>query len=341
MAELRRGLRFANEARAHVGIEREIGRQDLDRDGAVQSQIGRAVDDGHSAAPDLTFDQVLGADRDGDAVAQIVVHAYRAAGRLAGRVPVVAHLVGHVQRAVDAVGEIQRVHRERRDVLRRLRAGVQPDEIELDVLQRDDARLELGGDGIAPRRDVGDRATLPLEVREATHPFVAARSRRADWRRSPAVRSPPRARRSRRRRRRARGPTARARASFTLSASASAERPTSGMRERSAAGMRSSRRSISSRSASAAADAIAVRARDAHDVVRRRCPDRRGSVRRTARCGSRRRATLLAHRLPLVAIEHARARTSASRRRRRSGRGRAAGGTRRANRSRRPTASRT
>ena len=119
MAELRRRLRFPNEAGTHIGIEREIGRQDLDRDGAIQSQIGGAIDDGHSAAPDLTFDQVLFADRDGDAVAQVVVHLPRglATRRTRSRV---AHLVGHVQGGVDAVGEIQRFHRERRDVLRRL-----------------------------------------------------------------------------------------------------------------------------------------------------------------------------------------------------------------------------
>ena len=95
MAELRRGLRFANEARAHVGVEREVGRQHLDRDRAVEAQIGGAVDDGHSAAPDLTLDQVLVADRDGDAVAQIVVHAStRGRPTTPGAFRSIAHLVG-------------------------------------------------------------------------------------------------------------------------------------------------------------------------------------------------------------------------------------------------------
>ena len=94
MAELRGGLRFANESRAHVGIEREIGRQDLDRHRAIQSQIGGAVHDRHSAAPDLILDQVLVADRDGDAVAQIVIHAStRGRARCRARSGV-AHLVG-------------------------------------------------------------------------------------------------------------------------------------------------------------------------------------------------------------------------------------------------------
>jgi hypothetical protein len=41
-------------------------------------------------------------------------------------------------------------------VLRRLLAGIQPNEIELDVLEREDARVELGRNRIATVRDVGD-----------------------------------------------------------------------------------------------------------------------------------------------------------------------------------------
>ena len=76
-------------------------------------------------------------------------------------------------------------------MLRRLLAGIQPNEIELDVLEREHARVELGRNRIATVRDVGDRAPLPLEMREASYAFIAAgfveRIRRAPR----AVKSPP------------------------------------------------------------------------------------------------------------------------------------------------------
>src|SRR4029079_12984774 len=85
VVELRRGLGLANESRAHVLIEGDVGRQHLDRHRAIEARIDRAIHDGHPATPDLTLDEVLGADRDGDAIVQIIVHGYRAACPLASR----------------------------------------------------------------------------------------------------------------------------------------------------------------------------------------------------------------------------------------------------------------
>ena len=62
-------------SRADVAVECNVRRQDLDGDGSVQAEIGRAIHHSHPATTDLVLDQVLGADRDGDAVAQIVIHA--------------------------------------------------------------------------------------------------------------------------------------------------------------------------------------------------------------------------------------------------------------------------
>src|SRR6185295_11397560 len=79
VAELRGGLCFPNESHAHVRIERDVGRQDLDRYRSIEPRIDGAIYDRHPAAANLTLDEVLSADRDGDAIEQIVVHGYRAA----------------------------------------------------------------------------------------------------------------------------------------------------------------------------------------------------------------------------------------------------------------------
>ena len=51
--QLRGRLRLAQEALADAGAERQLGREHLDRDAAVQPDLARAVDHGHAAAPDL------------------------------------------------------------------------------------------------------------------------------------------------------------------------------------------------------------------------------------------------------------------------------------------------
>ena len=74
MRQLRRRLRLAQEALAHVGVERELRRQQLDRDASVQAHVRRAVDDGHPASADLRVYQVLCADRGDQPVEQVVGH---------------------------------------------------------------------------------------------------------------------------------------------------------------------------------------------------------------------------------------------------------------------------
>ena len=71
MVELRRGLRLAQEARLDLAAERELGRQDLDRDRALQPPVFRAIDDAHAAAPDLAVQLVVRAERTLDVRAQL------------------------------------------------------------------------------------------------------------------------------------------------------------------------------------------------------------------------------------------------------------------------------
>src|SRR5688500_2393913 len=74
MGELRRRLRLAEEALADVGIERQLWRQELDRDAPVEAHVGGAIDDGHSPSADLRVHQVLGPDRSDEPVEQEVGH---------------------------------------------------------------------------------------------------------------------------------------------------------------------------------------------------------------------------------------------------------------------------
>jgi hypothetical protein len=53
------GLGFAKEARADLASERELRRQDLDRDVPLEPPISRAVDDAHPAASDLGLELVV------------------------------------------------------------------------------------------------------------------------------------------------------------------------------------------------------------------------------------------------------------------------------------------
>ena len=77
MAELRRGLRFTQKARADVVVERELRGERLDRDVTVQPQIECTKDGRHTAASDLALDQILVAHGGDDAVVQIISHGVR------------------------------------------------------------------------------------------------------------------------------------------------------------------------------------------------------------------------------------------------------------------------
>ena len=58
-----------------AGIVRELGRQHLDRDGAVEPEIARAIDDRHPAAADLALELVLAAEGGDHSVVQRLGHA--------------------------------------------------------------------------------------------------------------------------------------------------------------------------------------------------------------------------------------------------------------------------
>ncbi len=76
MVELRRHLRLAQEPRLHLGAERELRRQYLERDLSAQPHIARAVHDRHSAAADFIFDFKERADREFHAVSQRVARGH-------------------------------------------------------------------------------------------------------------------------------------------------------------------------------------------------------------------------------------------------------------------------
>ena len=60
MVQLRRRLRLAQEARLDLAAERELRRQDLDGDRALQAPVFGPIDDAHSAPPDLAVQLVVG-----------------------------------------------------------------------------------------------------------------------------------------------------------------------------------------------------------------------------------------------------------------------------------------
>jgi hypothetical protein len=74
MVELRRRLCLAQEALAHIRVECQLRRQDLDGNATVEPPVEGAVDNRHSAAPKLGLDEVPIADRVRDAIAQVVGH---------------------------------------------------------------------------------------------------------------------------------------------------------------------------------------------------------------------------------------------------------------------------
>ncbi|CAA9298234.1 MAG: hypothetical protein AVDCRST_MAG11-638 [uncultured Gemmatimonadaceae bacterium] len=72
--ERRGGLHLALEPRAHVGAEREVGREHLERHAASQAAVARLVDDGHRPPADLVLDVVVLAEGSGHPVAKTVGH---------------------------------------------------------------------------------------------------------------------------------------------------------------------------------------------------------------------------------------------------------------------------
>src|SRR4029453_937608 len=62
MAELRGGLGLFQEPRPNFAAERELGREQLDRDGSLQPAIFRLVDDSHPSSADLTVELIIGAE---------------------------------------------------------------------------------------------------------------------------------------------------------------------------------------------------------------------------------------------------------------------------------------
>ncbi len=59
MRELRRGLCLAREAEPNRRVVRQLRRQHLDRHGAIESEIARAIHDRHPTPPDLSLELVL------------------------------------------------------------------------------------------------------------------------------------------------------------------------------------------------------------------------------------------------------------------------------------------
>src|SRR5678815_4284043 len=73
MAELRSGLCFLQKARADLRAKRELRRQQLDGDRALQAFVARLVDDAHSPASDFAIELVMRAQNALDVRAQLLV----------------------------------------------------------------------------------------------------------------------------------------------------------------------------------------------------------------------------------------------------------------------------
>ena len=71
MVELRGGFGLAQEPRLDLAAERQLGRQHLDGDRALEAAIFRAVDDTHAAAPNLAVQLVVRAEHALDVRAQL------------------------------------------------------------------------------------------------------------------------------------------------------------------------------------------------------------------------------------------------------------------------------
>ncbi len=73
MIELRRRLRFAQEARPDLRAERQLRRKQLDRYDALEPAIARPVDDAHAATTDLAVELIVRRERTVDERAQLGV----------------------------------------------------------------------------------------------------------------------------------------------------------------------------------------------------------------------------------------------------------------------------
>src|SRR5689334_11873056 len=73
MAELRGGLGLFQEPRPNLTAERELGGEQLDRDGSFQSAILRLIDDSHPSSADLTVELIVGTEHALDMRAQLSV----------------------------------------------------------------------------------------------------------------------------------------------------------------------------------------------------------------------------------------------------------------------------
>ncbi len=73
MGQLRRRFRLAQEARADLRAERQLRRQELDGDRALEPPVPRLVDDAHAPAPDLAVELVGGVEHALDMRAQLGV----------------------------------------------------------------------------------------------------------------------------------------------------------------------------------------------------------------------------------------------------------------------------
>src|SRR3954463_14365229 len=73
MAELRCGLGLFQEPGPDLAAKRELGREQLYRDGSFQSAIFCLVDDSHPPSADLTVELIVGAEHALDVRAQLSV----------------------------------------------------------------------------------------------------------------------------------------------------------------------------------------------------------------------------------------------------------------------------
>ena len=76
MVELGSRLGLAEKARLDLAAERELRRQDLDGDRALQASIFRPVDDAHSATADLAVQLVVRAEHALDVRAQLRIRRW-------------------------------------------------------------------------------------------------------------------------------------------------------------------------------------------------------------------------------------------------------------------------
>ena len=176
MRELRRRLRLAQEALAHVGLNASSGGSTLIATRRLRRTSVRPVDDGHPAPADLRVDAVLRPDRGDEAVEQVgrsPAFRARAARRSCARRPRV-HLVGDEQRVVHVVGEASAWLAS--DVMCWCICGPapQPHQVERMFCSASAQVSSLAATASLALHRVDQRAALPLEVRQPPHALLAA-----------------------------------------------------------------------------------------------------------------------------------------------------------------------